>query len=313
MKLVDLEAHFITRALIDYADKKMAQDLIYSKLVDLADERLRDMDGAGIEIQVLSLHQRIHVQRLEPSVAKNWARSINDELAAAVKKHPDRFVGLAALPLQNPDEAVAELERAVLELGLKGACILSNSRDEYYDDEKYLGIFETAQKLDVPLYIHPTVPSSLILGAYAGYDILRGPTHGFYAEVALHVMRLILSGLFDRYPGLKIILGHLGEGLPYWLPRLDSGWKMPALEGVKTKKSPSEYLKSNFTITTSGMFFEPAFICSYLALGADRIAFAVDYPPENINAGAEFIKSVPISDGDKEKVCHINAEALFKL
>lgn len=315
MKLIDLEAHFLTRAFADRADDRVKQliDLFYDRLVDLGDGRLKDMDEAGIDVQVLSLFQPPNIQSLESSAAKTWARSTNEELSAAVEKHPDRLVGLAAIPVQSPNEAAEELERAVLELGLRGACITSNARDEYFDSQKYWVIFETAQKLDVPIYLHPASPSSVMAGAYADYETLSGPPHGFYAEVSLHVMRLIYSGLFDRYPRLKMILGHMGEGLPFWLPRLDFFWLRTGMERPNIEKRPSEYLKRNFTITTSGMFFQPALICSYLALGADNIAFGVDYPPEKNDLAVKFIEAAPICDSDKEKICHSNAEALLKL
>ena len=198
----------------------------------------------------------------------------------------------------------------MVELGLKGACVMSNARGQYYDDQKYWVIFDTAQKLDVPIHLHPSFPSVTMAGAYAGYEVvLGGPPHGFYAEVSLHVMRLICSGLFDRYPGLKMILGHMGEGLPFWLPRLD----FAKLGGPEISKKPSEYLKSNFTVTTSGMFFTPALICTYLALGAGRMAFGVDYPLEDQNLAVRFMEAAPIGDSDKEKIGHANAEALFKI
>ena len=314
MKLIDLEAHFLTQPFADYIHDVVTQSIgpISEKLLDLGEVRLRDMDEAGIDMQVLSLFTPPHIQNLESSAAKTWARRTNEELSAAVKKHPDRFIGLAAIPVQSPNEAAEELERAVLELGLKGACITSNARDEYFDNRKYWVIFETAEKLDVPIYLHPTSPSAAIANAYADYERLSGPPHGFYAEVSLHVMRLIYSGLFDRYPGLRMILGHMGEGLPFWLPRLDFAWLRTAMERPKIEKKPSEYLKRNFTITTSGMFFHPALICAYLALGADSIAFGVDYPPEENNLAVQFIEAAPICDSDKEKICHSNAEALFK-
>jgi len=322
MKLIDLEAHFLTRAFLDYTlsvesqtgtQRQQRASVIQEKLLNLGEGRLKEMDEAGIDMQVLSLFQPPHIQRLEASVARTWARRTNDELSAAVKKYPDRFVGLAAIPAQSPDDAIEELERAVTELGLKGVCIVSNAREEYFDNKKYWGIFEIAEKLGVPIYLHPTRPSTALADAYNDYAVLSGPPHGYYAEVSLHVMRLIYSGLFDRYPELRIILGHMGEGLPFWLPRLDFAWMRTTTQRPNIEKKPSEYLKRNFTITTSGMFFQPALICSYLALGADNIAFGVNYPPESNELAVEFIKAAPICDSDKDKICHENAEALFKL
>jgi len=272
------------------------------------------MDAAGIDMQVLSLTTP-HINLFEASEGTTWSRKVNDELSAVVKKYPDRFVGLAAVAPQSPGEAADELERAVTELGLKGVCIHSHARNEYLDDRKYWAIFERAEKLDVPIYLHPTTPSAAILKPYADYGFpLYGPVLGFAADVALHTMRLIYSGLFDRYPKLQIILGHMGEGLPYWLSRLDFFWLRPWVEAKPAiERKPSDYIKTNFTITTSGMFFQPALICAYLALGADKITFAVDYPYEDNEEAVQFMKETLICDSDKEKIYHLNAERLFKL
>lgn len=315
MKLIDLEAHFLTKDFAEYAHKIINRNMgaMEEKLIDLGEGRLKDMDDAGIDVQVISLFQPPHIQRLDPSDANKWARSTNNELSAAVKKYPNRFVGLAAVPAQTPDEAVKELNRAVKELGLKGLCLVSNANEEYFDNEKYWPIFKTAQALDVPVYLHPTLPSAAMIGAYTGYETLSGPPHGYANEVSLHVMRLIYSGLFDRCPKLKMILGHMGEGLPFWLPRLDFHWLRTMPNRPNIEKKPSEYLKRNFTITTSGMFFQPALICAYLSFGADNIAFGVDYPPEINELAVRFIKEAPICDSDKEKICHANAEALLKM
>ena len=316
MNLIDLEAHFLTRDFAEYirsigVRRSFPDD---NRLFDLGEGRIEEMDKAGINMQVISLFQPPHIQMFEASVAKTWAKSTNDELSVAVKKYPDKFVGLAALPLQNPGEAVEELKRAVTELGFKGACLLQHVRNEYLDNKKYWIIFEEAERLEVPIYLHPQYPSAAMAAAYADYGELSGPAHGFYADCSLNVMRLIYSGLFDRYPRLRMILGHMGEGLPYWFQRIDSSWlRRNPVEKPAIKKKPSDYLKTNFTITTSGMFFQPALICSYLALGADRISFAVDYPAEENSTAVQFIKEAPICDSDKKKICHSNAEALFKL
>ena len=167
----------------------------------------------------------------------------------------------------------------------------------------------------MPVYLHPAIPSKAILAPYAEYGFsLAGPVLGFAADLALHVMRLIYSGLFDKYPKLKIILGHLDEGLPFWLPRLDFYWLKPWVKRtIQIERRPSEYLKTNFTVTISGIFFPPAFMCAYLALGADRIAFGVDYPYEEIPEALHFMQEIAICDDDKEKIYHRNAEKLFQL
>lgn len=178
-------------------------------------------------------------------------------------------------------------------------------------------IFEAAAKLGVPIHIHPNFPSPGIIKPYSDYGVaLAGPVLGFAAEVSLHAMRLIYSGVFDKYPGLKIVLGHLGEGLPFWLWRIDFYWlktsNRPA-DLPRLERKPSDYMKDNFMVTTSGVFFQPAFMCTYLALGADRIAFAADYPYEENKIAVQFMEQAPISDADKERICHQNAERLFKI
>jgi 2,3-dihydroxybenzoate decarboxylase len=195
---------------------------------------------------------------------------------------------------------------------MKGASINSHTRGEYLDDKKYWVIFERAERLGVPIYIHPRMPSPGMVKPYLTYPSLATAMSGFAAEVSLHALRLILSGLFDEHPGVKIILGHLGEGLPFWLWRLDNRWlRMP--QGMIIKKRPSQYIKDHFFITTAGNFSVSAFLCAYLELGADRILFAVDAPLESNREAVQFMEGLPISDGDKEKVCHLNAEKLFNL
>jgi len=338
MKIIDLENHFFTNDYIRYlrgrkvppreTEEKDGLTMWYNdvlcsprgfemenKLLDLGEARLKEMDEKGITIQALSLSPP-GVQCFEPADGTAWAKKVNDELAKVVKRHPDRFVGLACIAPQSPEEAADELERAVSNLGMKGVNIESHARNEYLDQKKYWRIFERAEKLDVPIYLHPEIPSTSILKGYAedyGFE-LAGPPHGYGADLALHSMRLIYSGLFDKYPKLKMIVGHMGEGLPYWLTRMDAYWIKP-WRGKKPRieKRPSDYVKANFTVTISGMFFVPAFLCAYLGLGADRIAFAVDYPYERTEEAVRFIKDAPISDLDKEKICYSNAARLLKI
>ncbi len=251
MRFIDLETHFFIPEYVQYLRKRKEppreteekdgltmwyNDVLCSprgfemenRLLDLGEARLKDMDANGITIQALSLSPP-GVQCFEPADGTAWARKVNDALSKVVKQHPDRYVGLACIAPQSPEEAAAELERAVLELGMRGVNIESHARNEYLDNKKYWCIFEKAEKLGVPIYLHPEIPSTSILKGYAddyGFE-LAGPPHGYAAEVALHSMRLIYSGLFDRYPKLQFILGHMGEGLPFWLTRMDAYFIKP--------------------------------------------------------------------------------------
>jgi 2,3-dihydroxybenzoate decarboxylase len=339
MKIIDFEAHFFTEEFVNYmwsrkelpnfatmdVGGKKEEGVWFAPgvwgprtknlkaLLDLDQGRIEEMDAAGISVQVLSLAGP-GCELFEPSEGTEQARRSNDRLAEAIKRHPDRFLGFAALAPQDPGGAAKELERTVKELGFKGGKINSHVRGgEYLDEEKYWVILEKAEKLGVPIYIHPRIPSPQMLKPYADYGYaLAGAALGFGAETALHAMRLVMSGVFDRYPGLKIILGHLGEALPFWLDRLD---RKGITHGVKVKlqRKPSDYIRDNFVMTFSGMFFTPAFLCVYLALGADSIVFASDYPFEPLQDATQFIEKVPICDSDKHKICYGNAEKLVNL
>ncbi|MFC1908357.1 amidohydrolase family protein [Chloroflexota bacterium] len=286
-------------------------DIIKDKLLDIGSGRLREMDEDGIDMQVLSLISP-GVQVFDAATGATIAKNINNRLAEIVKEYPKRFAGLASIAPQNPNEAAAELERAVCELGLRGASINSHVKGEYLDDKKYWIIFETAEKLGVPIYLHPRVPSPDMVKPYLTYPMVATAMCGFGAEVNLHALRLICSGLFDEFPGLKIILGHLGEAFPFWLWRVDNIWARSVVSN-KPKKTPSEYIANNFFITTSGMFWQPALLCSYMALGADKILFAVDYPLESNKEAVRSMEELSICDSDKEKIYHLNAENLFSL
>jgi len=269
------------------------------------------MDSAGIDMQVLSLTAP-GIEALESRDAIKWAKIINNELGEAIKKSQGRFSGLAALPFQDPPAAADELDRAVNKLGLCGVMINSNVRGQYLDDIKYWPIFEKAEQLGVPVYIHPKEPSPEMIRPFLAYPLLWSALWGFGAEAGIHVMRLICSGVFDRFPKLKIVIGHMGEGFPFWLSRLDKHWQATPMSRQLAKK-PSQYLLDNFRITTSGVFFKPAMMCAYEALGADNILFAVDYPYESSKEAVQFLDSMPIPEGDKEKIYHLNAEKLFRL
>jgi predicted TIM-barrel fold metal-dependent hydrolase len=278
------------------------------KVYDIGEVRLKDMDEDGIDMQVLSLSYP-GIEPLDASEAIPLARRINDEIAEKVKQYPDRFAAFAVIASQDPKAAADELERSVSKLGFKGAMINGHIRGEYLDDEKYWVIFDKAVALDVPIYIHPREPAPYMIRPYLAYPMLAFGNWGFGAEAGLHIIRLLYSGVLVKYPNLKIILGHLGEALPFWLWRIDSR----GAEASKFPKSLSQYFKENFYVTTSGMFWEPViqFVCS--VMGADRVLFAVDYPYESGKTAIQVVESISMSDEDKEKIFHGNAERLLKI
>jgi predicted TIM-barrel fold metal-dependent hydrolase len=272
------------------------------------DLRLKDMDENGIDMQVLSW-RNIGCSEFEVSDGIKWARKINETLYGVVQKYPERFAAMCNIPWQAPEAAVAELERAVKELGLKAIKIDSTIKGEFLDRKKYFPIFKKAEELDVPVFLHPDEMPADMIKPYQAYGGLDGAAWGYAAESSLHAIRLVYSGLFDELPNLKLMLGHMGEGVPYWLWRLDSKGVSKSL-----KKKPSEYIKNNFYINTSGMFFHPALICAYMAMGVDHVLFSTDYPSESNKLAVEFMDSAPmLSENDKAKICQYNAERLFKL
>ncbi len=340
MRIIDLEAHFYTDDYIKYLRSRteppfeevsenniklqLGHGGLYAprsfrleeKLLDMGEDRIAEMDAAGVDIQVLSLAIP-GCEQFEPADGTAVAKATNDELAEAVKKFPNRYIGLAALAPQDPEGAAAELERCVTKLGMRGAKLNSHVRGDYLDDPKYWVLFEMAERLDVPVYIHPTFPSPKIMAGYADYGFpLAGAPFGFQAETSLHALRLIYSGVFDKYPKLKIALGHLGEGLPFWLYRLDFYWMKPWVDQAvkpKIQRKPSDYIVNNFIFTSSGMQFLPAFMCAYQAVGGDVLAFGADHPFETSEESLKLLGTLPICQVDKEKFFHGNAEKLLKI
>jgi 5-carboxyvanillate decarboxylase len=289
---------------------------VLGRLLDLGGQRIGDMDETGIAMQVLSLTAP-GVQMFDADEAVALARSSNDELAEAVRKHPARFAGLAAVAPQNPAEAAKELERGVRRLGLKGAIVNSHTRGEYLDDEKFWPIFEAAEALRVPIYLHPTALPAAMVQPFAARG-LDGAIYGFAVETGLHILRIVLAGVFDRFPKLQMVVGHLGEGLPFWLFRVDfmhgAMVKAERYASVKKlKRQPSEYLRENFHVTTSGMAWEPAILHTQNVLGVDRVLYAMDYPYQFVPEEVKVTDGLPISDGDKRKLYQINAERVFSL
>ncbi len=290
--------------------------LVASRIEDLGDQRLGDMDAAGIDMQILSITSP-GVQIFEASTAVSLARSTNDQLADAVRRHPTRFAGLAAIAPQQPEEAAKELERAVHRLGLKGAIVNSHTHGEYLDDPKFWPIFEAAEALDVPIYLHPTTPSRAMIAPFLPRG-LDGAIYGFAVETGLHVLRIIVAGVFDRFPKLRLVVGHLGEALPYWLFRIDfmhapiaAANRYPGVK--KINKRPSEYLKENVYVTTSGMAWEPVILFAQSVLGIDRVMYAMDYPYQYVPEEVKVTDNLPISDDDKKTFYQGNAERVFGL
>lgn len=289
---------------------------VLARMTDLGDRRLRNMDATGIARQIVSLTAP-GVQVFDAAEGAALARASNDFLADAVRRHPDRFSGLAAIAPQDPPAAARELERGVRTLGLKGAIINSHTRGEYLDDDKFRPIFEAAEALDVPVYIHPTSPPPAMIGPFLERG-LDGAIFGFGVETGLHVLRLIVSGVFDRFPKLTLVIGHLGEALPYWLFRIDfMHHRMVSANryaGVKKlQRKPSEYFKENVYITTSGMAWEPPILYAQSVLGVERVMYAMDYPYQFVPEEVAVTDNLPISPDDKKKLYQTNAERVFRL
>jgi 2,3-dihydroxybenzoate decarboxylase len=340
---IDFEAHFYTREFVDLLrsrDRPPRQEpgenasvrlwiepslpdlfhehasVVDERLLDLEERRLASMDEAGVDAQVLSISGPA-TEQLEPDVGERISRSINDTLAEVVRRHPERFFGFATLAPARPEAAAAELERCVTELGFRGAMVRSHVGDHFLDEPRYRPIFATAARLDVPVYLHPTLPHANLIKPFLGYGwALPGPGLGYGVETAIHAMRLIYSGLFDELPALQVILGHLGESLTFWLYRLDLDFTQPFLAArhrPTIARRPSEYLRQNFYVTTSGNFLDSALVSALMELGSDRILFGSDYPWESIAKAVEFVEQAPISDEDRRKLYYDNAARLFAL
>ena len=286
---------------------------IRERLLDLGEGRLRAMDEGGIDVQVLS-HGAPATQQLEGETAVAMAREVNDRLAGIVSANPDRFQGFAALPTAEPAAAADELDRCVSELGFKGAMVHGLTNGAFLDEKLFWPIFERAAALGVPLYMHPSIPHEDVIQAYYADYIEAFPGlltagWGFTVETATQGIRLVLSGVFDACPGLKIVLGHLGEGLPFLLWRIDQ-----ALSRTETPlESFRETFREHFYITTSGNFSDPALLCSAMEMGTDRILFSVDYPFVANRDGTGWMERIPFSTEDRRKILHGNAERLLGL
>jgi len=283
------------------------------RLLDLDDERIRIMDKADVAVHLLSLTST-GVQAFKADKAAAIATIANDQLAEAIKRHPKRYAGLCAFAPQNPKRAVKEIERGIKKLKLNGLIVNSHTNGEYLDQKKYWPILEAAADLKAPIYIHPRSPSPAMAKPYRDYH-LEHAIWGYAAETGLHAIRLIASGVFDEFPDLTIVLGHMGENIPWSLYRLD--WMhrnaRVALARPKLKMAPSEYFKRNFYITTSGVNWNPPLLYAIQVLGADRVMFAIDYPYQETMEAVKWMNDAPISHEDKEKIFHGNAERVFRI
>ena len=323
MRTITLEEHYATTGFLDGPGSDLKERAakfgdrfakLVEQLTDLGEKRIAEMDAAGIDMQVLSLTSP-GTEQLDAAAATAIAREANDRVGEAGKAHPARFAGFACLPTADPQAAVAELERTIREYGFKGAVINGHVRGRYLDDKFFWPILERAEALNVPIYLHPTQPPKAVIDAsYTGFspvvsDMLAGPGWGWHIETAIHVIRLILGGVFDRYPELQIVVGHMGEGLPFMLQRLDV---MPT--AMTNLQNPiSFYLRQNVHYTFSGFNFTPTFLDLLLEVGVDRIMFSADHPYASMTQARAFLNQLPVSAADKERIAHGNAERLLKL
>lgn len=315
-RVIALEEHYWDRevaATFGPAEQRPAR--ILERLYDYSELRISEMDEAGIDFQVLS-HGAPATQRMDGPAAVRLAFNANNRLREIVDAHPDRFAAFACLPTPDPAAAADELERCVDKLGFKGAMVHGLTNGVFFDDKRFWPIFERAQALDVPLYLHPATPHPDVVKIYyedylEDFPSLLNAAWGFTVETATQGIRLVLSGVFDAYPDVKIILGHLGESLPFSVWRIDHALSR---QGNKAGGySFRDYFCKHFWITTSGNFSNPALLCSVMEMGVDRILFSVDYPFVDNKPGTDWIPNIPLSGEDKAKILSGNAERLLRL
>lgn len=314
-KVIALEEHYWDKELISklpQGEGSRASKMM-EKLYDFDGIRLREMDEAGIDMQLIS-HGAPSGQKLPADIAVDVVTGANDRLAEAISRNPDRFAGFATLPTAVPEAAADELERAVNELGFKGAMIHGLTNGVFHDDKRFWPIFARAEQLDVPIYIHPSFPDARVAEAYyndyiESYPMVMRAAWGYTVEAATQAIRLVLSGVFTQHPNLKIVLGHMGETLPFLMWRINQALARPGHESVNFRDTFCKH----FWITTSGNFSTPALIASMLEMGIDRIMFAVDWPFVDNPPAMEWMNTLQISPEDKAKIFSGTAEKLFRL
>jgi predicted TIM-barrel fold metal-dependent hydrolase len=318
MRIVTLEEHFVVPSLLQKLGvaggfANAMDPRIRSALADLGEKRIGAMDNAEITVQVLSAAAP-GADLLDGQAGIEFAAGTNDVLAEAVKQHPSRYAGFAHLPMRSPEGAADELERAVSRLGFRGALINGTTQGLFLDDERFAPILARAEKLDVPIYIHPALPPESVRKAY--YDGLPGNRgfllsmagFGWHVEVGVHVLRMVLAGTFERHPRLKVVIGHMGETIPFMLDRAEQ-----VFQGQAKPVAVKETSLKHVWLTTSGFFTLPPFLNALLTFGADRILFSVDYPFSEPREGRDFLKALPLTEADREKIAHGNADQLLRL
>jgi hypothetical protein len=329
MRIVALEEHFtvprivagippdvVARRGFPGPDFVWAQSTKRNELAEIGDARLADMDASGITVQVLSVAGP-GADLVPGEAGIDLARASNDALAEACARHPDRYRGFAHLPMLAPDAAADELERTVKQLGFHGVLVNGATGGKFLDDPSFAPILARAEALDVPIYLHPGIPTQDVRNAY--YDGLPGnfsftlalSAWGWHADTAIHTLRLALSGALDRYPGLKIVIGHMGEALPFMLDRIDETTAVAAKAHLQ--RSVRQTILDQVWITTSGFFTTVPFIAALLSFGVDRIMFSVDYPFASNARARAFLDTLPVSPADRAKIAHGNADRLLRL
>lgn len=326
MRLITLEEHYRSPGVdaaigesgdyfrsLNSAGGEIAKRL--ENLPEIGERRIADMDKAGISLQVLS-HTVPSPELLPADRAVPLARQVNNEMADAVRRYPTRFAAFATLPIADPIAAATELERTVTQLGFKGAMINGVTQGRFLDHPFFTPLLECAEALQVPIYLHPAPPPKAVESVYFA-DLEPGLAHmlsiagwGWHAELGLHTLRLISTGVFDRFPKLQLIIGHMGEMIPFFLARISAALT-PFTKGLR--RSVADYFQSNIHITTSGLFTAPPLYLALQVLGADRILFSVDYPYSSNEQGREFLDKLSLSSTDMEKITHGNAERLLRL
>ena len=323
MRTITLEEHFATTDFLDGPGRDLKEqarqfggraEQLIRDLCDLSAGRIAQMDAAGIDVQVVSLTAP-GVEQLEVGDAEVLARDTNDVLADAIAKHPTRLSGLAALPIAAPDRAAKELEHRFSDQAFAGALINGHQRGRYLDDKFFWPVLEAAESLGAPIYLHPTrAPKPVIEASFGGFsplvtEMLAGPGFGWHIETAVHVLRMVLGGVFDRFPKLQIVIGHMGEGLPFFMQRVDV---MP-VELTRLNRPVSAYLRDNLHYTFAGFNFPPTFLNLLLEIGVSRIMFSADYPYASMTKARAFLEQIPVSAADRALIAHGNAEKLFRI